>query len=303
MLRRPIANDDYSINKYIVNRLYNVNEIPEWYRHNEFVTSNYRPWNKSYKYYIKSMFKLHNEFFNIWTHLIAFLFYMCCIFVYNWVTIKDLIPIYNNKNTIITNIYMGTAALCFFCSTIMHTIYPKSHRVCCNSCTMDYIGITLLISGSYSPFIYYLFYCNEQLEYIYIIVLNSLALINIGISFLSFMHKAEYFRYKALVYIIYILSVVFPLINKFIKDDYKFHIEIIYDIKYYFLSLMTYLLAVFFYLTRFPESVFNINYIVSHSYFHFFSFIGSICILISIFEIQYLYIDINCGNETIVGRY
>jgi adiponectin receptor len=283
--------------------LYLYDEIPDWYKDNEYIRDKYRSWEKSYHYYIKSIFKLHNETVNIWTHLIGFFFYILLIFIYNLVYFDYFENIYNKKNSIITNIYLGTASLCFLCSTIMHTMYPKSCKVCSNSCTIDYIGITLLISGSYSPFIYYLFYCNPKLEYIYIIIINTLGILNIFICFLSFMYKPKYFRYKALIYIIYILFIMVPITNKFIKDNFHFHKVILYDIKYYLLSLISYLIAIIFYLTRFPECKFNLNYIYSHSIFHIFTLIGSICILLSIFEIQFLYVDLNCINETIAIKY
>lgn len=280
----------------ILNNLYKYDDLPEWYKDNEYVVDNYRPWDRSYKYYLKSIFKIHNETANIWTHLTGCIFYILFIYIYNFIYFDYLSDIYNTTNAIITNIYLVTAFICFLFSTIMHTIHPKSNRICNNSCTIDYIGITILISGSYSPFIYYLFYCDKTLEKIYIIVINSLAIINIAICFLSFMYNSKYFRYKALVYIIYILFILVPLFNKYIKDGFTFKKEILYDIKYYFLSLLVYIIAISFYLTRFPEKYFKIKYFNSHSYFHIFSFIGSVCILISIFEIQFLYNNINCNN-------
>lgn len=291
--------DDVLMGQY----LYMYEDIPDWYRDNEYIRDRYRGWNRPYSYYIKSIFKLHNETINIWTHLVGAIIFICSLIVYNTVRFETLEPVYNTKNTIVTNIYMTTATLCFTLSTVMHTIYPKSKRVCCNSCTLDYIGITLLISGSYSPFAYYLFYCDHDLERLYIILINTIALINIAISFLSFMYKSKYFRFKALVYIVYVAFIGVPILNKFIRDDYVFHREIIYDIKYYFISLISYVVAIIFYLTRFPESIFNMRYIFSHGIFHIWVVIGAVCILFSIFEIQFLYLDIDCFNETIVANY
>ena len=282
-----------------IDNLFIYDQLPDWYRDNPYVVDKYRPWSRPYKYYLRSIFRWHNETLNIWTHLFGFLFYSVLIALYNGVSFDYFEDIYSDKNSININIYLFTVALCFLCSSIMHTIYPKSNSVCCKSCTIDYIGITLLISGSYSPFVYYLFYCNPKLENIYIIIINSLALINICICFLSFMYKPKYFRYKALIYIIYVLFVIVPILNKFVKDNYTFHREILYDMKYYFLSIINYLIGVIFYITRFPECYYNIKYLYSHTLFHIFSLLGSISILISIFEIQFLYINLNCLNKTL----
>ena len=38
---------------------------------------------------------------------------------------------------------------------------------------LDYFGISLLILGSYGPFIYYAFYCQQHIQWAYYLVINE----------------------------------------------------------------------------------------------------------------------------------
>ena len=66
---------------------YDYDELPEWYRDNKYIRKGYRGWNRSCIYYIKSIFKWHNETLNIWSHLLgAIIFILLAIytFIYNY---------------------------------------------------------------------------------------------------------------------------------------------------------------------------------------------------------------------------
>ena len=51
-------------------RLLTWSEIPHWYQDNRIITSGYRPLLYSSCACLKSVFSLHNETLNIWTHLL-----------------------------------------------------------------------------------------------------------------------------------------------------------------------------------------------------------------------------------------
>ena len=54
----------------------NYDEIPDWYRDNAYILTKYRDTNKGFKYYFYSIFKLHNETINIWSHLLGAILFM-----------------------------------------------------------------------------------------------------------------------------------------------------------------------------------------------------------------------------------
>ena len=55
---------------------YCYDELPKWLQNNPFVHRRYRPPKESYAYCFKSVFMLHTETVNIWTHLVAFFIYL-----------------------------------------------------------------------------------------------------------------------------------------------------------------------------------------------------------------------------------
>ena len=46
-------------------------DIPEWYNANPYIYHGYRKQNKSLLRLLSSIFEIHNETFNIWTHIVG----------------------------------------------------------------------------------------------------------------------------------------------------------------------------------------------------------------------------------------
>ena len=55
-------------------------EIPEYFRHNEFIKNGYRLNCNSFSVAVKSLFKIHNETVNIWSHLFGAILFIILIF-------------------------------------------------------------------------------------------------------------------------------------------------------------------------------------------------------------------------------
>jgi adiponectin receptor len=49
--------------------LIQYNDLPEWYQDNNLITEGYRAPNPNYSELINSIFSLHNETANIWSHI------------------------------------------------------------------------------------------------------------------------------------------------------------------------------------------------------------------------------------------
>ena len=141
-------------------------DLPTWQQDNHYIQSGYRPATGSYRKSFASLGYLHNESVNIYTHLIgAVLFAISTPVVYN-----ILVPRYHSATTadvLVFGCFFLGAVLCLGCSATFHTITNHSPSVNSIGNQLDYLGIVLLITGSFVPSVYYGFFCLPRVQIIY----------------------------------------------------------------------------------------------------------------------------------------
>ncbi len=72
--------DDMSIssanpNEGFIWKLYHYHEIPVYFQFNKYIKTGYRK-HLSFSWCLRSLFKVHNETGNVWTHLLSFVFFL-----------------------------------------------------------------------------------------------------------------------------------------------------------------------------------------------------------------------------------
>ena len=151
-----------------VPRLLSYSDLPEWRKAqaNELIREGYRQETSSYKECVRSWLYLHNESFNIHSHL--------------WPAVAT-VPI--AAFTVLSDVHQRGAppvdALmclpffvgafgCLFLSAMFHTMYECCERSASCFAKLDYIGITLLIYGSNWPAVHFMFYCRPELQLLYL---------------------------------------------------------------------------------------------------------------------------------------
>ena len=100
------------------------------------ILTGYRPPGKSFLYYIASIFQLHNETVNIWTHSLA-----CCIFLYKLYNIIYTSDFETDCETFPLIGFSVCIIISTFLSAFTHTFLSKSpmcHYMCL---LMDYAGV------------------------------------------------------------------------------------------------------------------------------------------------------------------
>ena len=158
----------------------------------------------------------------------------------------------------------------------MHIFYPMSQNICKQLLKLDYIGISLLILGSYGPFIYYAFYCNKKIQWIYYIILNIFGLLTIITSCYNQFQKSQYRYYRVGLFILFVSSIIVPIIHRIIRSQ-DIKEDFLIELEYYILSSFIYLLGVFFFVYRTPERhITNCNICcISHQIFHILTILGA----------------------------
>ncbi|VDL65718.1 unnamed protein product [Nippostrongylus brasiliensis] len=133
----------------------------------------HRPPLPSFSSCFKSIFALHTETGNIWTHM-----YGCVAFigVALWFLTRPSSQVQFMEKLIFSTYFLG-AILCLGMSFIFHTVACHSDSVGKLFSKLDYAGITLLIVGSFIPWLYYAFYCRPQPMIIYITMISVLGLL------------------------------------------------------------------------------------------------------------------------------
>lgn len=277
------------------NKLLTYDELPEWSKHNKYLKYGYRLPNQSFCYYFKSIFKIHNEIINIITHLIpAIIFFILIIY-------SNINHIVGNNigDNIALNMFLFSEFLCFFISSIMHTFFPYSEKVCNILIRLDYFGISLSILGFYTIFIYYAFYCHEIIQIVYYTVSYTLGIITIITN--CFSRFAIPYRYKmlrAMVFFSFCGSILIPLFHR-ILEDYDNEAAFSIELKYSTLTGILVGLSLFFYITHIPEKytkqkIFNYVF-TSHQIFHVLSFSGIFLFYIGLFDIYRQHEKLDCS--------
>lgn len=117
-------------------------KVPQLFRE-PGVVYGYRKTNQPLHYYLISLFQLHNETFNAWTHIVGF-------FVV-WVTMAEyheILDFWTNKHSWAMLVLGVCVLLASFVSSCVHLFHSKSENWHYNAFMIDYIGAVLYAYGS-----------------------------------------------------------------------------------------------------------------------------------------------------------
>lgn len=151
-------------------------ELDEWRRDNAFIVSGYRRTSNSYRGCFSSLFYLHNESVNIWTHLLGSVLFTTLGATAFYFYERLIAPRYSTAtwtDILVFGCFFTGAFLCLSLSATFHALCNHSPAVAKWGNKLDYTGIVCLILGSYMPAMYYGFYCLPELMEVYITGVRS----------------------------------------------------------------------------------------------------------------------------------
>ena len=141
-------------------------DLPAGRRDNHFIRSGYREESNSYWRSFASLFYVHNESVNIWTHAVgALVFPLVGAWLY-----RVIAPRYasaSGADVLVFSCFFGGALLCLGMSATFHALMNHSEDVAKWGNKLDYSGIVFLIVGSYVPALYYSLFCLPHLLTVY----------------------------------------------------------------------------------------------------------------------------------------
>lgn len=141
-------------------------ELASWRQDNSHIHGSYRPTSSSFVGSFSSLFYLHNESVNIYSHLLGAIFLsISSIILYH--TFEPRYPSASQDDMLAFVCFFAGAAVCLGMSATFHTISNHSDKVASIGNKLDYVGIVFLIWGSFIPSIFYGFCGQEKLQKTY----------------------------------------------------------------------------------------------------------------------------------------
>ena len=262
--RRPTES-----NKSAPSALLTWDNLPEWHRDNRFITSGYRNESHSTLTCLKSIFSIHNETVNIWTHLLP-----ACLFLLGQLLIQSLIthsyPEATALDRFVFACNMAAAILTLTLSSLYHTLMCHSAHVSNLWLRIDYLGILALILGSFFSGIYVGFYCEATLRNTYWSMIIALSLITSVLVLYPKLQGLQYRTLRTLAFILTALSGFAPLTHGLYLYGWA-QMWVRSGMPYYLLEGLVYGVGAAFFVTRIPESIWPGKFDIwcsSHQIFH-----------------------------------
>ncbi|KAI6652764.1 hypothetical protein LOD99_4150 [Oopsacas minuta] len=257
---------------------------PIWLKDNEFLQTNYRPINNSYWKCIKTMFLLHTETFNIWTHLLGCVFVclltLSALYIHTF-KLSDVKIQLSSLPTIdkaMFSLFAISAASCLLGSTTFHIFTCHSESTAKFLNKIDYLGTTVCIIGSSLPLIYYGFFCHPWLIFIYCTVFLVGGGLCCYISFSDTFRRRDYRKVRPTMFILLGLTGIIPICHIISMRGFT---EVFDRYALHWLCMMAfcYIFGAFIYSMRIPERFFPGKFDIfahSHQIFHMFVIFGII---------------------------
>ncbi|KAI1464827.1 hemolysin-III related-domain-containing protein [Daldinia caldariorum] len=134
-------------------------EIPDWYQDNPYIRRGYRPVSHSARVCFGSWLYLHNETVNIYTHLVP----AAALLISGLAYLFSRLQHRSSDDAGVVAVLLLSASACLGLSGAYHTLMCHSQEVEALWLRLDFVGIILLILGSFISGIYVSFWC-ESLE-------------------------------------------------------------------------------------------------------------------------------------------
>lgn len=277
---QPLIGTDGQIKlrkKTVVRKLYTWEEIPEWQKDNEHIHTGYVRETSSVMECIRSLFYLHNETVNIYSHLIPAIAFFSTIF-FN----KYVVPTYSTTTMIdylIIDIFFLGAFSCLILSSTFHCLKSHSLRVAVFGNKLDYLGIVFLIVASMVSILYYGFHGNPWFFGIFSLITMTFGAACAVVSLKDTFRSREWRPYRAALFVIFGLSAVLPILAGLFKYGPTETWTSI-QLKWVILEGVFYIFGAFLYGIRFPEKMSPGSFDLwghSHQIFHILVVVAALC--------------------------
>ncbi|XP_046319753.1 adiponectin receptor protein 1-like [Marmota monax] len=242
--------------------------LPYWLKDNNYLLHGHRPPMPSFRACFKSIFRIHTETGNIWTHLLGFvLFLFLGILTMLRPNMYFMVPL---QEKVVLGIFFLSVLVCLSFSWLFHTVYCHSEKVSQTFSKLYYSGISLLIMGGFVLWLYYSFYCAPQPRLIYLSLICVLGISSIFVAQWDRFATPEHRQTRAAVFLGLGLSGGVPAKHFTMAEGFVKAITV-GQMGWFFLMAIMYIAGTGFYAARIPERFFPGKFDIwfqSHQIFH-----------------------------------
>ncbi|KAI9164373.1 hypothetical protein H9P43_008212 [Blastocladiella emersonii ATCC 22665] len=176
--------------------VYRYAQIPHYLQDNENIHTGYRS-GYTYAQSWRSMFFVHNETGNIWTHLAGLILFAGMV-----ASTQYLLPARADFwDHVVFIAFLLSACKCFLFSTLFHTHFCNNRTAYIRFGCLDYAGISILICGSATIVTYYAYYCDAFWRTVYLSSLISVSFVGIVGPMFPVWPTARFRVWRTLIYI------------------------------------------------------------------------------------------------------
>ncbi|KAI0554863.1 mPR-like GPCR protein [Xylaria curta] len=279
-------------------RLISYEELPAWHQDNPFIRHGYRPISRSTIACLRSLAFLHNETMNIYTHLIPA---AAALFVgVAWVLpyLRQRYVDVGASDYVIFAFLLSAASACLGISSAYHTLMSHSREVEARWLRLDFVGIIILIVGSFVSGIYVEFWCEWTERKIYWAMSVSLGIVSVVIMLAPCFQGPRWRTFRLVVLVVTGLSGLAPIIHGIHMFGFTQMVKQS-GLPYYLAEGGLFLLGAVTYAFRFPECVQPGTFDIfgsSHQIFHILVVVATLVHLVGILNaLDYNYHNRQCS--------
>lgn len=266
--------------------LISFEELPVWHQDNPHIRHGYRPISRSTRACLRSWGFLHNETLNIYTHLIPA---VAALFIGEaWVLtyLRQRYVGVGASDYVVFAFLLSAAAVCLGISSAYHTLMSHSREIEARWLRLDFVGIIVLIVGSFVSGIYVGFWCEWAERKIYWSMSASLGAVSIVIMLAPCFQGPKWRTFRLVVFVVTGLSGFAPIIHGIHMFGFA-QMARQSGLPYYFAEGGLFLIGAITYACRFPECIkpgaFDI-FGSSHQIFHVLVVIATLVHLIGVLK-------------------
>ncbi|WVQ62430.1 uncharacterized protein L199_000570 [Kwoniella botswanensis] len=260
-----------------------------WQMDNPYILTGYRQALGSVRGCVYSIYGyLHNETFNILTHLIGSIMFIVILSIHivldlpllssstpttsNWRITK-----YDSEDIVVLAIYLVACTICLGMSASFHILNCHSAKLSHRAHRCDYAGIVVLGVGSILPVIHYAFHDEVFWQLIYSGIIIITGMISAVIVLSKKYRRRRILRTSTFLFLG--CSATIPIVHIIINEGYD-HAKQTIAVDWIFKAGVTYILGAAIYATRYPERLYPGKFDIffsSHQIFHSLVVVGTLC--------------------------